>query len=104
MKKLPPEVLIYIQTVKNFFNNNKEAKDYFLLDNNEELFFEHLGEISKKNFEKQGEIMLSQTQFELLRKTISAICAIEKNNEKPKLEYDNRVFVSFKDFGSICLN
>ena len=35
---MSPEVLIYIQSVKNYFKTNNEAKDYFLNGNDEELF------------------------------------------------------------------
>jgi hypothetical protein len=101
MKEPSPEVLIYIQTVKHFFKNNKEAKDYFLSNSNEESFFKHLTEISQKNFDKNGEVMLSKTQFELLRKTISAIAVVEKSMENTT---NDNIFVDIKDFGKICLN
>ena len=35
--ELSPEVLIYIQSVKNYFDTNKEAGEYFLSGANEEL-------------------------------------------------------------------
>ena len=54
MTKIPPEVLIYIQTVKTYLKNNTEAKDYFIGESDEELFFDHLSEISQKNFESNG--------------------------------------------------
>lgn len=113
--KLSPEVLIYIQTVKNYFNSNQKARDYFLKNSDEELFFEHLGEISQKNFEKEGEVMLNQEQFDLLRKTILAI-KIAKSEPEPienkveikseDFDYDNGVFIGlpFPGFGLICLN
>lgn len=104
MKEISPEVLIYVQTVKKFLNNNKEARDYFLSNHDEENFFKYLSEISQKNFEKEGEVMLTQVQFEILRKTISEINIIEKNNDRVLLEYDKRIFIDFKDFGAICLN
>jgi hypothetical protein len=104
MKDIPPEVLIYIQMVKNFFNNNKEARDYFLSSYDEEIFFKYLSEISQKNFEKEGEVMLTELQFESLRKTISEINVVGKKDERVLLEYDKRIFIEFKDFGTICLN
>jgi hypothetical protein len=111
--KLSPEVLIYIQTVKNYFNTNKEARDYFLSNSNEELFFEHLGEISQKNFEKDGEVMLNIEQFDLLKNTIKAITIAKSDSKIKKVEiksedfdYDNGVFIGlpFPNFGLICLN
>jgi len=99
--KLSPEVLIYIQTVKNYFNTNKEAREYFLHDSNEELFFEHLGEISQKNYEKNGEVMLDREQFDLLRKTIRAINVTKKDEKDLK---ETNIFFDIPNFGQICLN
>jgi hypothetical protein len=110
---LSPEVLIYVQSVKNYFATNKEAGEYFLSGTNEELFFKHLTEIAQKNFTKSGESMLNRDQFELLRKTILAINVIEKKSFTKKVEiksedfnYDNGVFIGlpFPNFGLICLN
>jgi hypothetical protein len=105
---LSPEVLIYVQSVKNYFATNKEAGEYFLSGTNEELFFKHLSEIAQKNFTKSGESMLNRDQFELLRKTILAINVIEKKVEikSEDFNYDNGVFIElpFSNFGLICLN
>jgi hypothetical protein len=105
---LSPEVLIYVQSVKNYFATNKEAGEYFLSGTNEELFFKHLTEIAQKNFTKSGESMLNREQFELLRKTILAINVIEKKVEikSEDFNYDNGVFIElpFPNFGLICLN
>ena len=110
---LSPEVLIYIQTVKNYFNTNKEAHDYFLSNSDEILFFEHLAEISQKNYEKEGEVMLNKEQFDLLRKTIIAITIAKSekySNKKFEIKhedfnYDNGVFIEMlPNFGLICLN
>ena len=73
MEDLPPEVLIYIQTVKNFFSKNEGTREYFLSQIDEDIFFRYLGSISKKNFETNGEVMLTEVQFELLRKTLIAM-------------------------------
>ena len=70
MDKLSPEVLIYVQSVKNYFQKNDEAREYFIANSDEEQFFKHLSEISQKNFEQLGEPMLNKEQFDLLRKTM----------------------------------
>lgn len=110
---LSPEVLIYIQSVKSYFEINKEASEYFLSESNEELFYKHLTEIAQKNFSKSGEAILNREQFELLRKTILAINVIEKKSFTKKVEiksedfnYNNGVFIGlpFPNFGLICLN
>lgn len=103
MTKTPPEVLIYIQTVKTYLKNNTKAKDYFIGESDEQLFFEHLSEISQKNFESNGEVMLNKEQFELLRKTVTAISISKKDiPEEPK--ENKNIFLEMKGFGKICLN
>jgi len=111
MDNISPEVLIYIQNVKNYFEINKEAREFFLSNSNEELFYKHMTEIAQKNFEKNGEATLDREQFELLRRTIAAITtatSITKIGEvefkKEDFDYDNGVFIGFPNFGSICLN
>jgi hypothetical protein len=109
MDKISPEVLIYIQSVKNYFETNIEAKEYFLSNSNEELFYKHMTEIAQKNFTKNGEAILNREQFELLRKTITAITVVSKKKVEIKNEdfdYDNGVFIGlpFPNFGMICLN
>lgn len=99
--KLSPEVLIYIQNVKTYFEKNNEAREYFLSDSNEKLFFEHLGEISQKNYEKNGEVMLDREQFDLLRKTIRAINVTKKEENELK---EPTIFFDIPNFGQICLN
>ncbi len=107
MDNISPEVLIYLQTVKNYFEINKEAREFFLSNSDEELFYKHMSEIAQKNFEKNGEATLDREQFELLRKTIAAITVIKRveiRNED--FDYNNGVFIGlpFPDFGTICLN
>jgi hypothetical protein len=101
MTKMSPEVLIYIQTVKTYLNSNKEARDYFIGNSNEELFFEHLSIISEKNFDTNGEAMLNKEQFELLRKTLLAIAISKK--EIPEDPMD-KIFLDIEGFGKYCLN
>jgi hypothetical protein len=111
MGNTPSEVLIYLQSVKNYFNSNNEAKEYFIGDGDEELFYTHLTDISQKNFEKNGEVMLDKEQFELLRTTIQVIHISTKKYTKFEIKnedfnYDNGVFIGlpFPNFGLICLN
>lgn len=100
MENFAPEVLIYLQTVKDFFTKDKEAKSYFIINDNEEFFFHHVQEISQKNFESFGEPSLSQMQFEFIRKTMILIDSLEKpvdSEPEGKFEY-------FGDFGKFYLN
>lgn len=97
---MSPEVLIYVQTVKNYLKNNIDARDYFIGDANEKLFFEHLSKISQKNYEKNGEVTLTKDQFELLRKTIKVIGIangiVEIN--------PNNLFFNVPGYGQFSLN
>jgi hypothetical protein len=107
MDNVSPEVLIYLQTVKNYFEINKEAREFFLSNSDQELFYKHMSEIAQKNFEKNGDATLDREQFELLRKTIAAITVIKRVEIKNEdFNYNNGVFIGlpFPNFGTICLN
>ena len=111
MDNVSPEVLIYLQTVKNYFETNKEAREFFLNNSDEELFYKHMTEIAQKNFEKNGDATLDREQFELLRRTIAAITIVSTTKfskgvefKKEDFDYDNGVFIGFPNFGMICLN
>ena len=95
---MTPEVLMYIQSLKIYFEKNKDVRDYFIGNSDEELFFEHLIEISKKNYKTNNDPMLTEVQFELLKKTISALTISKKEFTK------DDVFVDVKGFGTYCLN
>ena len=98
---LSPEVLIYIQTVKNYFATNEQAREYFIGNSDQEMFFKHLSEISQKNFKKDGEVMLNKEQFELLRRTVQAIEVVK---EDKSINQEDLIFVDTRGFGKICLN
>ena len=110
MDNVSPEVLIYLQTVKNYFETNNETKSYFLSNSNEELFYKHMTEIAQKNYEKNGDATLDREQFELLRRTVAAISVTTTTNhveiKDEDFNYDNGVFIGlpFPNFGTICLN
>lgn len=104
---LSPEVLTYLQTVKNYLKKNDEARRYFLHGVDEEMFYIHLTEIAQKNHDQLGEPMLSKEQFDLLRKTMKAISIVDKSiieleDETPDVE--KYIFVDYRGFGKICLN
>jgi len=98
---MTPEVLIYIQTVKNFLNNDEVSKHYFLDNCDEETFFKYLEEIAQKNFDKDGEPMLSEVQFELLRRTTKVIAISKKEYSK---EQKNNITIDVQGFEPLCLN
>lgn len=93
---MSPEVLIYVQQVKNYFENNEDAKEYFLSNNDVEFFFNQLKTISNKNFIKNGNPQLTLEQLELIRR-MSIIVTEKKSIEQ-------NLFVDMGEFGYICLN
>jgi hypothetical protein len=109
---MSPEVLIYVQNVKKFFKNDIEARNYFLNEIDEELFFKYLTEISQKNFEKEGEPILTKEQFESIRKRLLIININVTKRKSPSYEDDKiesyekekNIFIDLKNFGKICLN
>lgn len=98
---MSPDVLIYIQKVRDYLNNDEGARQYFLDNTNEDLFFEHLTEISQKNFDKNGDPTLSRLQFEILRKTVSAINKIKLTEDET---VNDNIYLTINGFGKICLN
>jgi hypothetical protein len=103
--KLSPEVLAYIQSVKHFLKKNDEAREYFLKNVDEELFYQQLSEISQKNFKTNGESMLSKEQFDLLRKTVKAITIAKSPiKEDTKEIIEDNIFIDYRGLGKICLN
>ena len=99
---MSPEVLIYVQNVRNYLNKDLEARNYFLNEIDEEMFFKYLTEISQKNFEKDGEPILTKDQFELIRKTLLLIDITKKDFKEDTPE--DRLFITVGTFGKICLN
>lgn len=97
MSKFSPEVLIYIQNLKTYFSKNQDSWNYFFSDVDEETLYEHLGEISEKNFKENGDPSLSEEQFELLKKTLRALSVLE--HPLPKT-----VWWDLGKLGLICLN
>lgn len=101
---MSPEVLIYIQNVRNFIKNDEDSRDYFLNKIDEDLFFDHLAKISQKNFDRDGEAMLSQNQFEELRTNLLAITITKEQYESVTKTVDKRVVFDTKSYGLIFLN
>ena len=104
MDKLSPEVLIYVQSVKNYLQKNNEAREYFIANSDEEQFFKYLSEISQKNFDKNGEVMLDKTQFELLRVTVQAIAIVTTPVENLPSGVEDNIFIDMRGYAKICLN
>jgi len=104
--KLSPEVLTYIQTVKNYLKKNDEARSYFLTGVDEDFFFQHLSEIAQKNFNSLGEAMLNKEQFDLLRNTMKAISIVNKSKieDIQSINPEENIFIDMRGLSKICLN
>lgn len=83
-----PEVLIYLQTVKKYIENNQDAKKYFVANDSETDFYELVTDIAQINFDKRGEPHLSKEQFELIRITLIAF----KKSEEEESEPDDSIY------------
>ena len=96
LNKVSPEVLIYIQSLKYYFTSHSDAQKYFDVEGNEDAFFEHMTEMSQKNFEEEGEPQLSLEQFEELRRKITKFVG--------KKDEITGIFISLGDLGYVSLN
>ena len=104
--KLSPEVLTYIQTVKNYLKKNDEARKYFLTGVDEDFFFQHLSEIAQKNLKSLGEAMLNKEQFDLLRNTMKAISIVNKSKieDTQVINPEENIFIDMRGLSKICVN
>jgi hypothetical protein len=100
---MSPDVLIYIQTVKEYFEKNEEARNYFLNNVNEERFFEYVNQTAQKNYDKEGEAMLSQIQLEEIRRSL-IIESIENKKIPKENDPEENIYFNTKGFGRINLN
>jgi hypothetical protein len=86
--KFSPDILIYIQTVKNFLENNEGIRKYFLTNVDEDLFFENLGQIAEINLTKNGEPQLSKEQFEVLRLSLQIFKKVDDEIQMEESIYE----------------
>jgi hypothetical protein len=87
---MSPEVLIYIQNLKLYFEKHPDASKYFTPDGNDNPFFDYVSEIAQKNFDKYNEAQLTLEQFEEARiKTTKGI---------------KEMFISLGDVGFVSSN
>ena len=97
------DVLIYINTLKNFFNKDQQAyQDMFgTLTIDKDIFFKEVSKLANKNYKETGEAILSTEQIyevvdDLLDKRLS------KSQEESKLHPTFRKIL--KDFPPFSLN
>jgi hypothetical protein len=95
-----PEVLIYLDRIKTFFKTNDEARDYFINDGDEIKFYEHLLEISEKNYKTEGAPELTREQLELLRVTLIA----ERITKQNYFYSEDGLFLFYEEYDPVCMN
>lgn len=101
-----PEVLIYLQMVKKFFQNNQKAKEHYFVYYSEIEFFEKVAEISQKNFDSNGEVMLDIEQFESLRYSPEKEPELIHDHEEELIfvNISDKIFMDIEGYEKICLN
>ncbi len=97
----PPEVLIYIQSVKEFLKKNESARDYFLSNLDSDLFFQQLEDLAIKNFTKNQDPILSKEQFEFLRLSLQTFKKIENEDNETNGKY---IYDYVPGFGKFYFN
>jgi hypothetical protein len=101
--KIHPDILVYIQKVRNYFDTNEDAKKYFKIHENETLFYDLLIDMSKKNYDKNNEPMLTIEQFEELRmKLLTETFKIENNDDSSIYQVISTIDIP--ELSKICLN
>lgn len=95
-----PDILIYLQTVKNFFENNKEARTYFYVEYDMERFFNMVIDFSKKNLKEINDPKLTMEQFESIRNNIMELFSDTTN----MFPYIQDLKLSYQELSKINLN
>jgi hypothetical protein len=96
MEKISPEVLIYIQSLRAYFENNEGVKSYFIVNQTDLDFFSNVTKIAQLNYIASGHPMLTIEQFEKLRNLTQ-----EKLPEN-KITWER--YQDFKEYGKFYLN
>jgi hypothetical protein len=97
---MSPEVLIYIQKVKMYLENDQSAYDYFLGGIDYDKFFEELGKIATTNIEKKGEPSLTQNQFELVK----TLCSSKDELKNKDKNDSSTIYLDLGSFGKLYMN
>ena len=89
---MEPEVLVYLNKLKNYLKTNKEAREHFIGNLDEEEFMDKVEEMAIKNFIEKGDPTLSMSQFELIRKSmqIQEIVSRDESYYEPNIYVDKR--------------
>lgn len=94
---MEPEVLIYINKLKKYLETNKEAREHFLSNLNEEQYFERVTEVAIKNYIDKGDPTLSMEQFEFIRKVMQ----VEEIGNRDSSYYEPKIFIDKRGLETI---
>lgn len=64
------DIILYIKKVKEFIENDEEARGFFYHKHNEDDFFNMVTVVAEKNIESNGIPDLTLEQFENIRKSL----------------------------------
>ena len=86
---MEPEILIYINKLKEYLSKNQSAREHFVGNLDEVEFMEHVTEVAIKNFIEKGDPTLSMEQFEYVRK----IMRVVEIGSRDKSYYEPIIFI-----------
>lgn len=86
---MDPDIIIYINKLREYFKKNEKARDYFLKNLNEDKFFDLAIDMAQKNFSTKGDPTLDLTQFEAIKQTIKVI----EISKRPDSFYEPKIFI-----------
>lgn len=94
------EVLVYISKLRKYFETNREAREYFIGELNEETFMGRVSEVAEKNFYDNGDPALSTAQFEFIKKVLNSNVFeinVDIANGGPMIFIDTRGLATIKN-------
>tara|TARA_R100001377_G_scaffold22898_1_gene12312 strand:+ start:695 stop:997 length:303 start_codon:yes stop_codon:yes gene_type:complete len=97
------DVLIYINTLKNFFDKDKQAyQDMFgTLTIDKDIFFDKVSKLANKNYKDNGEATLSTDQiYEVVDELLSKKLSRSQGDDTPHPTFQKIL----KDFPPFSLN
>ena len=97
------DVLIYINTLKNFFDKDQQAyQDMFgTLTIDKEIFFEEISIIANKNYKENGEAILSTEQ---IYEVVDTLLGKKLSQSQKETELPPSFKKILKDFPPFSLN
>lgn len=77
MNNIHNDILIYMEKLKEYINNNENVKKYFIGEHNEDVFYDMVFNVAVVNHYKRNEPNLSEIQFEFIKMTLDSVVETE---------------------------